>query len=117
VPAVQGKNSASPLTQGHIAGEAGEVGSLDPRTNHEAINLELYLTSSRLSKLVLAGYGGASLLFFGLSRGTFVSPGLSAGHEAGLAQAVEASERQPPLSPPHLGHYSWWNLLLGPRTA
>ena len=94
-------------------GEAEEVEPGDPHIDHNATNLELYLTFRRLSKLVLAGYGGASLLFFGLSRKTFVSPGLSADSDANLAEAVEASERQSQQDPAPLTHYSWWNLLLG----
>ena len=94
-------------------GEAVEVGPQDPGANRQATNVELYLVFRRLSKLVLAGYGGASLLFFGLSPNSLVSPGLSTGGETSLAEAVDASEKQPSPSPPHLAHYSWWNLLLG----
>ena len=94
-------------------GEAEEVESRDPNTDHEATNLELYLAFRRLSKLVLAGYGSASLLFFGLSRETFFSPGLSADGEVNLADTVGASENQLPPSPSHLAHSSWWNPLLG----
>ena len=95
-------------------GEAIGDGSRDPSANRQATNVELYLVFRRLSKLVLAaGYGGASLLFFGLSPNNFVSPGLSTGGEANLAEAVDASEKQPSSSPPHPAHYSWWDLLLG----
>lgn len=94
-------------------GEAVADGPRDTHANRLATNAELYLVFRRLSKLVLAGYGGASLLFFGLSPSTFASPGLSTDVEPSLAEAVDASERQPPPSPSHLAHYSWWNLLLG----
>ena len=94
-------------------GEATEVEFRDPHTVHEATNVELFLTFRRLSKLVLAGYGGASLLFFGLSQKTFTSPGLSASGEANLTEAIEASESQLPPSSSHLAHYPWWSLLLG----
>lgn len=94
-------------------GEAAEVESRDPYIDHEVTNLGLYLDFRRLSKLVLGGYGGASLLFFGLSQKPFVSAGLPSGGEANLAEAVEASERQPRPSPSHPAPYSWWNLLLG----
>ena len=94
-------------------GEAVEDGPPDPSTNGQATDVGLYLVFRRLSKLVLAGYGGASLLFFGLSPNDFVSPGPSTGGEANLAEAVDASEKQPSPSPPHLAHYSWWDLLLG----
>ena len=94
-------------------GEAVAGGGQNTHANHLATNVELYLTFRRLSKLVLAGYGGASLLLFGLSPSTFTSPGLSTDGEANLAEAVDASERQPSPSPPHPAHYSWWDLLLG----
>lgn len=93
-------------------GEAVADGPRDIRANHPATNVELYMIFRRLSKLVLGGYGGASLLFFGLSPNTITSPVLSTG-ETNLAEAVDASERQPSLVPPRLAHYSWWNLLLG----
>ena len=94
-------------------GEAVTDGGKDTRTNRLTTNVEHYLVFRRLSKLVLAGYGGASLLFFGLSPDTFASPGPSTGGEANLAEAVDASERQPPSGLPNLARYSWWNLLLG----
>ena len=99
-----------------ISADIGEAGEVEPRGPHgdsEGTNLELYLTFRRLSKLVLAGYGGASLLFFGLSQDIFASPGLSTGGEANLVEAVEASEMQHLQGPSHLPHYSWWDLLLG----
>ncbi|KAF9643309.1 alpha/beta-hydrolase [Thelephora ganbajun] len=99
-----------------ISADIGEVVEDEPRGPHadrQDTDLELYLVFRRLSKLVLAGYGGASLLFFGLSPNAFVSSGLSTGSGANLSEAVDASERQPSPSPLHLGHYSWWNLLLG----
>ena len=93
-------------------GEAEADGVQDTHKNRLATNVELYLVFRRLSKLVLAGYGGATLLLFGLSPNTF-SPGLSTDGEASIAEAVDASERQPSQSTPRLAHYSWWNLLLG----
>jgi len=94
-------------------GEAVADGGRDTLANRLATNVELYLVFRRLSKLVVAGYGGASLLLFGLSPNTFAPPGLSTDGEANLAEAVDASERQPPPGPSHSAHYSWWNLLLG----
>lgn len=99
-----------------ISADIGEVVEDEPQvphTDHQATNLELYLVFRRLSKLVLAGYGGASLLFFGLAPNTPTPNGLSAGGEVNLAEAVEASERQHWSSPSHLAQYSWWDLLLG----
>ena len=94
-------------------GEAVADGGQETHTSRLATNVELYLVFRRLSKLVLAGYGGATLLLFGLSPSTFTSPGLSADGEANIAEAVDASERHPSQSTPRLAHYSWWNLLLG----
>lgn len=72
--------------------------------------------------MVLAGYGGASLLFFG------VSPASTAGsasptfldekaEESQLAHAIDASEAEaagdgPPPEIPN-AQYSWWDVLLG----
>ncbi|KII96064.1 hypothetical protein PLICRDRAFT_48988 [Plicaturopsis crispa FD-325 SS-3] len=91
------------------------------RLSHE----EMKSTLRRLSKMVLAGYGGASLLFFGVSP-TAASPSSrrsSAGkraEEAQLAHAIESSEAEAAGdneefdegSDPDLS-YSWWDILLG----
>ncbi|KAA1465915.1 alpha/beta-hydrolase [Dentipellis sp. KUC8613] len=103
-------------------------------------NSELKHTLRRLSKMVLAGYGGASLLFFGVSPTPDSKPSSSLRQDPNaavqeekemLAQALDASEetaaktRPPPSAsgsaPPHIepGHintppaYSWWDVLLG----
>ncbi|KAI0027926.1 hypothetical protein K488DRAFT_80930 [Vararia minispora EC-137] len=70
-------------------------------------------TLRRLSKMVLAGYGGASLLFFGVP----LAPPPNA-EEAALSAAVDASEAPAPASssapaPPRPAPYSWWDVLLG----
>ncbi|EIN10153.1 alpha/beta-hydrolase [Punctularia strigosozonata HHB-11173 SS5] len=106
-------------------------------------NDELKSTLRRLSKLVLAGYGGASLLFFGVSpvppapsssaststaltrtpitAGPRLDPS-STREEADLASALEASEAEARGSSQHASNsgatagqnpYSWWNILLG----
>lgn len=77
----------------------------------------------RYSKLVLAGYGGASLLFFGVppvpSPRNLSSRDQMNQEEAELAGAVDAYENDSPTSPGELlpgsstPSYSWWNLLLG----
>lgn len=84
-------------------------------------NEELKTTLRRLSKLVLAGYGGASLLFFGVSpipswRGT--SSSAKEDREVNVATAVAASEAE--AAPTAEGAtedqqagYSWWNVLMG----
>ncbi|KAH9483004.1 Diacylglycerol lipase-beta [Psilocybe cubensis] len=104
-------------------------------------NEDLKATMRRLSKMVLAGYGGASLLFFGVSTSYFggsnetkrstspPSTSLSASmarekklEETQLANAVDAAEAEAAGDgdvPEALGsaqiflQYSWWDVLLG----
>jgi len=106
-------------------------------------NAELKATMRRLSKMVLAGYGGASLLFFGVSPSAFsAGPSQSTpttatppqrtsllaektAEEEQLANAVDAAEAEAvgdrpdlePLRDAELGgeseKYSWWDVLLG----
>ncbi|KAJ7179596.1 hypothetical protein C8R46DRAFT_887270 [Mycena filopes] len=90
-------------------------------------NTQLKTTLRRLSKLVLAGYGGASLLFFGVSLTSPHGPASAnsasekASEEAHLAHAIDASEAEaagdfPEFdAPTGLGdpQYSWWDVLLG----
>jgi hypothetical protein len=82
--------------------------------------------------MVLAGYGGASLLFFGVSpsryHASFSSSSSSemASEERQLAHAIDASEAEAeggfsaPASAdgaagsePEQQQYSWWDVLLG----
>ena len=97
-------------------------------------NAEVKATLRRLSKMVLAGYGGASLLFFGVSPSAFgarsstpTSPPTSFStamarektmEEANLTNAVDASEAEAAGDSPGneasvQEEYSWWDLLLG----
>ncbi|KAF8966422.1 hypothetical protein BDZ97DRAFT_682787 [Flammula alnicola] len=106
-------------------------------------NAELKKTMRRLSKMVLAGYGGASLLFFGVSPTAFDSvsnkkkahtaqlptTSLSSvmarektAEEEQLTHAIDASEAEAagdadtPELPSGGGggkEYSWWDVLLG----
>lgn len=92
---------------------------LEPR---RMSNNNLKATLRRLSKMVLYGYGGASLLFFGvpLTAGTPAAGSPQArSEEAQLANAINASEleasgdlseREMPDLPEA---YSWWDVLLG----
>lgn len=81
---------------------------------------ELKATLRRLSKMVLAGYGGASLLFFGVGyRGT-ASAAEMASEETQLAHAINASEAEEAGDfsnskqiPSEGNQYSWWDVLLG----
>lgn len=103
-------------------------------------NSELKATLRRLSKMVLAGYGGASLLFFGISPSMFNAPHGKKSPTSGsqppsftmdmektaeeeqLAQAIDAAEAeaagdgQLPEFATGTGakqEYSWWDVLLG----
>jgi len=86
----------------------------------------------RLSKMVLAGYGGASLLFFGVSPTYFSSATKNStnsfttspdamvrakkSEETKLANAIEASEAEAAgdaENPEERKEYSWWDVLLG----
>ncbi|EPQ59724.1 alpha/beta-hydrolase [Gloeophyllum trabeum ATCC 11539] len=109
---------------------------LNPAAPRRPSNAELKATLRRLSKLVLAGYGGASLLFFGVSLDPpdpasstntsstgFTSAAQKASEEAKLARAVDASEQEAssapqddpasPKSPSTTSSYAWWDVLLG----
>jgi sn1-specific diacylglycerol lipase len=104
--------------------------SLSVRSNHsptvlgtKARQSEMKLTLRRLSKIVLAGYGGASLLFFGVSLNAHAN-GPSRrdrlAEEAQLAHAIDASEAEAagdmdalPDPGPVSQDYSWWDVLLG----
>lgn len=91
-------------------------------------------TLRRLSKMVLAGYGGASLLFFGIGP-EFTSPTTNKvapnkvsekkSEEDQLEHAIDASEAEAygdpsesqtapqPTPSPDSSSYSWWDVLLG----
>ncbi|TFK56264.1 alpha/beta-hydrolase [Heliocybe sulcata] len=113
---------------------------INPLAPRQASNAELKATLRRLSKLVLAGYGGASLLFFGvsldpseiapsnspdISSAGFTSNSQKASEEAKLTNAVNASEAEAssapavpmssksPSTPTTGSSYAWWNVLLG----
>ncbi|KAF9004698.1 hypothetical protein BDQ17DRAFT_1399534 [Cyathus striatus] len=88
---------------------------------------ELKTTFRRLSKMVLAGYGGASLLFFGVSPYAIPTPPKVTGitsdaqksrEEAQLTKAIDASEAEAAgdgseSSSGSMPTYSWWDVLLG----
>ena len=104
-------------------------------------NAEVKATLRRLSKMVLAGYGGASLLFFGVSPSAFGGNGARSStpsspptsfsaamarektvEEANLTNAVDASEAETADDGGFTGpgnensvdeEYSWWDVLLG----
>ncbi|KAI0643609.1 alpha/beta-hydrolase [Trametes meyenii] len=86
---------------------------------------DLKQTLRRLSKLVLAGYGGPSLLFFGVSLTPREKEKRK--EEAKIADAIDASEREaagpqgdetssssgPDTNEPGSASYSWWDVLMG----
>ncbi|KAH0839538.1 hypothetical protein J3R83DRAFT_423 [Lanmaoa asiatica] len=90
---------------------------------------EVKMNLRRFSKMVLAGYGGASLLFFGVSP-LFTTPSACAkapaisnekeAEEAQLEKAINDAEAEMECTsgtlPPALEdniEYSWWDILLG----
>jgi sn1-specific diacylglycerol lipase len=117
-----------------ITADIGRASSIPPRPtvripesqeDSNRLDENLKTTLRRLSKLVLAGYGGASLLFFGVPP---VPPTLSsaakngrAQEQANLAAAIGSSEEEaarssfhaPSRARPPAPSYSWWNVLRG----
>jgi sn1-specific diacylglycerol lipase len=100
----------------------------DPRIDVPQKSMaELKTNLRRFSKMVLAGYGGASLLFFGVPLLT--SPSRNSkpptasnekdAEEAQLQNAVNAAENEIEGTSPsrempsHNLEYSWWDILMG----
>ncbi|KAI0250528.1 hypothetical protein BJV78DRAFT_1376372 [Lactifluus subvellereus] len=84
------------------------------RRNHTTPNCDLRLTLRRLSKMCLAGYGGASLLFFGVPAAPTPAAAQinsKATEKATLEAAVEKSEKV--QGDPPSRKYPWWSMLLG----
>lgn len=103
-----------------------------PSTNHSSSSRgppvtlpmdDLKQTLRRLSKLVLAGYGGPSLLFFGVSLTPWEKEQRK--EQVKLADAINASEKEAAgedgqgQSNPNVTNmpgeptYSWWDVLMG----
>ncbi|KIY73181.1 alpha/beta-hydrolase [Cylindrobasidium torrendii FP15055 ss-10] len=86
---------------------------LEPQQLSDA---QLKATLRRLSKMVLYGYGGASLWYWGVPLTPPAGSPLARSEEAQMAMAIKASEkeadgnREPPKTPET---YSWWDVLLG----
>ncbi|KLO05140.1 alpha/beta-hydrolase [Schizopora paradoxa] len=90
-------------------------------SRRRASHLKLKSNLRRLSKMVLGGYGGAGLIFFGVSLSPTNSDA-KATEERTLADAVDAAEQEaqssarfpaPAPSAPLAKDYSWWNVLMG----
>lgn len=101
------------------------TGSLNPR---QTLDEDLKITLRRFSKLVLAGYGGASLLFFGVppipnSIASTAGSGKQ-DEQANLAAAIDSAEEEATRtsanshttsssSTPSPASYSWWDIFRG----
>ena len=120
-----------------VTADIGEASSTSPtslalggsRTSSADLSTALQMQSTkhtlrRLSKLVLGGYGGTSLFFFGVSPWPESGSTDKKQEELKLEQAVNASEEEvqdrPPKavvdesrSEPGKPSYSWWSVLLG----
>ncbi len=116
-------------------GEASSASSgipkirIPPITGFQDPHAELKATLRRFSKLVLAGYGGASLLFFGVPPVPISIPvtGNNDDEETKLAMAIGSSEVEAAGSStkataaqardwdskPGAPSYSWWDVLRG----
>ncbi|KAH8080275.1 alpha/beta-hydrolase [Cristinia sonorae] len=93
-----------------------------PQRRHARMKFsELKAPLRRYSQLVLAGYGGASLMFFGAPLKPHANNTEEAREEASLIGAVNAAEKEEAAAaakdnaPPHAPSesYSWWNVLMG----
>lgn len=134
-PATYGRAMSSvlrPKDPARMSLSAATAKRLKPGTAKPKNPTEMKATLRRLSKMVLAGYGGASLLFFGMGP-EFTSPQAAAftsspsnkkkSEEAQLENAIDASEAEafgqssvtlpsPPVEDSVIP-YSWWDILLG----
>lgn len=129
-------------TKSHISLHYNNTHAADTSADPPSLtNAEVKATLRRLSKMVLAGYGGASLLFFGVSPSAFGRNGARSStpsspptsffaamarektvEEANLTNAVDASEAETAGDGEFAGpgdensvqeEYSWWDVLLG----
>jgi len=115
LPDINGQLLTADITQEARRPDNGAVPSLSPTLpaslarRDYADNHDLKLTLRRLSKMCLAGYGGASFLFFGVPP----TPPLNskATEKATLEAAVGESEKAPKHTPSRT--YPWWSMLLG----
>lgn len=104
----------------HLSVDTPHLSSSRRYTNALPVE-DLKQTLRRLSKLVLAGYGGPSLLFFGVSLTPWEKE--QGKEQTRLADAIDASEKEAAgdngstgstdPNMPGASSYSWWNVLMG----
>jgi len=88
------------------------TGPTSPPRHGYARKNDLRLTLRRLSKMCLAGYGGASLLFFGVPPAPPMNTiNSKATEKATLEKAIGESEKAP--KEPSGRTFPWWSMLLG----
>ena len=115
LPDINGQLLTADITQEASGPDNGAVPSLSPTLptslsrRDYARQHDLKFTLRRLSKMCLAGYGGASLLFFGVPP----TPPLNskATEKETLEAAVGESEKAPKDTRSRT--YPWWSMLLG----
>jgi sn1-specific diacylglycerol lipase len=115
LPGNNGQLLTADITE-KLSGAEGLVAPHQPHILRRPLrlsNCELRLTLRRLSKMCLAGYGGASLLFLGLPAAPTPAPKINskAAEKATLEAAVEESEKVQDDPPSRT--YPWWSMLLG----
>jgi sn1-specific diacylglycerol lipase len=106
-----------------VSAEIGHMG----QTNHRKPQSRVLVlpTLRRLSKMVLAGYGGAGMIFFGVplihkpddATGSFSSPeAVRSGEESVVKEvigSIDIEDNGEQVKDKATQSFSWWNLLLG----
>ena len=90
-------------------GQAGPSSGAPPTPRLQTQN-DLRATLRRLSKMCLAGYGGASLLFFGVPPKPQYKKSKESKEKATLAAVLEKTEKAEDTQP---RTFPWWSMLLG----
>jgi sn1-specific diacylglycerol lipase len=100
------------LSEGEIPHQS-DLNHRPLRLDQGVSNSDLRLTLRRLSKMCLAGYGGASLLFWGVPAAPTPPPKINSkmAEKATLEAAVDESEKA--QGDPPSQKYPWWSMLLG----
>ena len=115
IPDINGQLLTADITEGTNGSDSVPRPPTGPTSlprHRYACKNDLRLTLRRLSKMCLAGYGGASLLFFGVPPAPPMNTMNSkATEKATLEKAVGESEKAPKDSSGRT--YPWWSMLLG----